>query len=128
MSRLASPLHWDGACSLLSGQNEQREEQIKIARARQKILLRKPIFVYFSLGGCSRQVQALNVISLLLGFAGAAFAFMDSVRTASRFTSDGILLGYPPNRDTLVWRLSGRLGFGLLAAAFAVQLVCAFYY
>jgi hypothetical protein len=50
MSRLTSPLHWDGACSLLSGQTEQRQEQIKIARARRKILLRKPIFIYFLLG------------------------------------------------------------------------------
>ncbi len=59
-------------------------------------------------------MNALNLTGLILGFVGAALAFFDSNRTSSRFTEDGISLGYGPELNTWYWRWCGRMGFACL--------------
>ncbi|MDX2231310.1 MAG: hypothetical protein NW220_16860 [Leptolyngbyaceae cyanobacterium bins.349] len=64
-----------------------------------------------------------SLAGLLLGFAGAVFAFLDSWRTGSRFSSRGVKLGYEQSLNTWFWRYCGQIGFGLLVISFLLQLV-----
>lgn len=67
--------------------------------------------------------RAISIVALVIGFIGACFAFLDSGRTASRFTADGVHLGYGPDLMTWWWIHVGQIGFGLIAAAFALEFV-----
>ncbi len=71
------------------------------------------------------EMNALNLTGLILGFVGAALAFFDSNRTSSRFTEDGISLGYGPELSTWFWRWCGRMGFACLTVGFLLQFIAA---
>ncbi len=66
-----------------------------------------------------------NVISQILGFIGAFLAFLDSWRTASRFTEDGVRFGFGPEYSTGFWNYCDVFGFILIAVAFLIQLILA---
>ena len=68
-------------------------------------------------------VKLLSLIAIVFGFIGAVFAFLDSWRTGSRFSSKGVKLGYEKNLNSWFWRSCGQIGFGLLVISFFLQLV-----
>jgi hypothetical protein len=68
-------------------------------------------------------VKILNIVGLLVGFIGAFLAFLDSWRTSSRFTEEGVRLGYEPELKTWFWKNCGNTGFGLITISFLFQLI-----
>jgi hypothetical protein len=66
--------------------------------------------------------KKLTILALSLGFVGALLAFLDAHRTASRFSEAGVSLGFGPEYSTWFWRSCGRLGMGLIGAAFLLEL------
>jgi len=66
--------------------------------------------------------KLLNIVALFSGFIGACCAYADSWRTATRFSIDGVNLGYGPELMTWWWRNCGQIGFILIALAFALEL------
>lgn len=71
--------------------------------------------------------KLLTIIALAIGFVGAFLAFLDAHRTASRFSADGVSLGFGPEYSTWFWRHCGELGIALIAMAFLLELVAAFF-
>ena len=65
--------------------------------------------------------ELVRLTALFLGFLGAWCAYCDSWRTASRFSPDGVALGYEPELMTWWWTHCGRIGFILLALAFGIE-------
>jgi hypothetical protein len=70
--------------------------------------------------------QFLNRLGLVVGFIGAAFAFMDSWRTGSRFSKGVVRFGYPEELNTWCWRNCGTVGFALITFSFVLQFIASF--
>ena len=68
-------------------------------------------------------MKCLNITGLILGFFGAALAFLDSVRTNSRLPEEGFYLEYTDRYRNSFWRWCGRAGFILLTVGFLLQLI-----
>lgn len=73
-----------------------------------------------------RMHKALNIFAIMLGLAGALLEFFAARRVESRFTADGVVLGYGPEYMTYFWRHCAEIGFVLIAVAFVVELVAIF--
>jgi len=67
--------------------------------------------------------KILNIFALSSGFTGAVFGFLASRRVASRFSEEGVRLGYGPEYSTWFWQHCGQIGFILITLAFFLQLV-----
>jgi TRAP-type C4-dicarboxylate transport system permease small subunit len=65
----------------------------------------------------------LTIIALCCGFTGASFGFLAARRVGSRFSRDGVALGYPPEYTSWFWENCGTIGFFLIALAFLLQLI-----
>lgn len=77
---------------------------------------------------CQPQVKnnmhkKVTFVALSFGFAGAFLAFLDAHRTASRFSTDGVSLGFGPEYSTWFWRHCGEAGIALIAVAFLLEIV-----
>jgi len=59
--------------------------------------------------------------SQIIGLVGASLGYLDSWRTSSRFTLDGLKFGFGQNHSTWFWNHCGEIGFILIAAAFLIQ-------
>ncbi len=64
-----------------------------------------------------------DFLAIILGFLGASCAYLDSWRTASRFTAEGVRLGFGPELMTWWWRNIGQIGFLLIGMAFFIQAI-----
>src|SRR5260370_670741 len=71
--------------------------------------------------------RKLTILALFTGFAGACFAFADSYRTSSRFSANGVSLGYGPEYTTWFWNHCGEIGFALIGTAFLIELLAALF-
>jgi hypothetical protein len=70
-----------------------------------------------------RQAVILQIVGLVLNFAGSLMLFFDSWKIAKMFTRNSFSFGYGSKYDTWIWRILGRLGFGCVTLGFLVQLV-----
>ena len=67
--------------------------------------------------------KIINLVALSLGTIGAFLGYLSSCRVESRFTKDGVALGYGPEYMTPFWRHCGEIGFILIVIAFATEFV-----
>ena len=70
--------------------------------------------------------KTLNVFAIVCGLAGAVLEFFAARRVESRFTADGVALGYGPEYMTFFWRHCAEIGFALIAVAFLLELLAIF--
>ena len=67
-------------------------------------------------------MKSILALGLVINVVGTVLVFLDSWRTASRFSEDGVALGYGPEYSTWFWKWCGRSGLALLGLGFLIQL------
>jgi hypothetical protein len=68
-------------------------------------------------------MKILTIIGLIFGFIGAVLVFADGWRVASRFSQDGVKLGYGKEYSGYFWNICGRVGIALIGFGFLAQLI-----
>ena len=65
--------------------------------------------------------MTITQTGLILDIVGASLIFADSIRVSSRFSKDGVSLGYGDRYSRWYWHWCGRVGAALLLIGFWLQ-------